>query len=113
MRLPALLLAALSIAACTRNSDDAFVASAQRVRPAVVLLKMKIPPEHRNDKYDEAYATGFVIASGGWGSDVLTVAHAIDGAWDLSITVDNRQRAPARVVASNADLDVALLRTSR
>jgi S1-C subfamily serine protease len=100
-------------AACTRNSDDAFVDSAKRIRPSVVLLKMKIPPENKKDKYDEAFATGFVVASGAWGSDILTVQHAIDGAWGLSITVDNRQRAAARVVASNDDLDVALLRTPR
>lgn len=101
------------LAACTRSADDAFVASARHVRPAVVLLKMKIPPAHRKDAYDEAYATGFVVASGAWGSDVLTVQHAIDGARDLSITVDDRQHAPARVVAADKDLDVALVRTTR
>jgi serine protease Do len=102
------------LAACApRSSDDAFVASVARVRPSVVLLKMKIPPEHRSDRYDEAYATGFVIASGSWGSDVLTVQHAIDGAWDLTITVDDRFKAPAKVVASDPDLDVALIRTPR
>ncbi|HZY99849.1 MAG TPA: serine protease [Candidatus Baltobacteraceae bacterium] len=101
----------VALVACTRNSDDAFVASAHRVRPSVVLLKMKIPPEHRKDKYDEAYATGFVVASGTWGSDVLTVQHAIDDAWDLSITIDDKRRVPAHVVAADANLDVALLRT--
>lgn len=77
------------------------------------MLRMKVPPEHRQDKYDDAYASGFVVASGEWGSDILTVEHAIDGAWDLSITIDNRSRAAARVVASDADLDVALIRTPR
>jgi S1-C subfamily serine protease len=101
------------LAACTRNADDAFVVSSRHVRPAVVLLKMKIPPEHRKDAYDVAYASGFVVASGAWGSDVLTVQHAIDGAWDLSITVDDQRRAPARVIASDSKLDVALLRTPR
>jgi serine protease Do len=103
--------AMLSLAACTRNSDDALVASVHRIAPSVVLLTMKIPPEHKRDKYDEAFATGFVIASGAWGSDVLTVAHAVDGAWDLHVTVGNRNRVPARVIATNADKDVALLRT--
>jgi S1-C subfamily serine protease len=98
---------------CARQPDDAFVAAARRLRPAVVLLSMRVPPEHKKDRYDDAYATGFVVASGAWGSDVLTVQHAIDGAWDLRITVANRWSAPARVVASNVDLDVALLRTPR
>ncbi len=95
------------------HPDDAFVTAARRMRPAVVLLTMKIPPEHKKDRYDEAYATAFVVASGDWGSDLLTAQHAIDGAWDLHITVSNRWTAPARVVASNADLDVALLHTPR
>jgi S1-C subfamily serine protease len=109
----AALLLAFTLASCTRNADDAFVASVQRLRPSVVLLRMKVPPENKHDRYDEAYATGFVVASGRWGSDVLTVQHAIDGAWDLSVTVGNRARVPAKVVASNDDLDVALVRIAK
>ncbi|MBV8488901.1 MAG: trypsin-like peptidase domain-containing protein [Candidatus Eremiobacteraeota bacterium] len=106
--------AALVLAACARsNPDDAFVAQTQRLRPSVVLLTMRVPPEDKHDKYDDAYATGFVVASGKWGSDILTVEHAIDGAWDLRLTVDNRVRAPAAVIAANADLDVALVRTTK
>jgi serine protease Do len=110
------VVAALVLAAfpgCSHKDDDAFVASVQRLRPAVVLLSMKVPPENKKERYDDAYATGFVVASGDWGSDILTVQHAIDGAWDLRVTVDNRWRAPARVAAVNADLDLALLRTPR
>lgn len=107
------LFAAICAAGCDRNADDAFVASVQRLRPAVVLLSMRVPPENKKDRYDEAYATGFVVASGGWGSDVLTVQHAIDGAWNIHVTVANRWKAPARIVASNEDLDLALLRTAR
>lgn len=103
----------LVAAGCAQQSDDAFVASVGRLRPAVVLLSMRVPPENKKDRYDDAYATGFVVASGDWGSDVLTVQHAIDGAWDLRITIANRWRALARVVAQNEDLDLALLRTPR
>lgn len=103
----------LLVTACVRNSDDALVASARRITPSVVLLRMRIPPEHKKDVYDDAYATGFVVASGAWGSDVLTVQHAIDGAWHLSVTSGNRTSVPARVVAANADLDLALVRTQR
>ena len=106
-------LFALGLVGCARHADDDFVVSARRLRPSVVLLRMKIPPEHKRDRYDDAYATGFVVASGDWGSDVLTVQHAIDGAWDLSMTIGNRSRTPARVVAQNEDLDLALVRTTR
>ena len=57
---------------------------------------MRVPPEHKKDRYDDAYATGFVVASGNWGSDVLTVQHAIDGAWRLRVTIANRWKAPAQ-----------------
>jgi S1-C subfamily serine protease len=107
------LLALVTYGCGGHRPDDAFVAAARRLRPAVVLLSMKVPPEHKKDRYDDAYATAFVVASGAWGSDLLTAQHAIDGAWDLRITVSNRWSAPARVVASSADLDVALLRTPR
>jgi S1-C subfamily serine protease len=100
------------LCACeTRNSDDALAASARSLRPAVVLLTMRVPPENKKDEYDEAYATGTVIATGSWGSDVLTVQHAVDGAWDLHVTIGNRQKARAVVIAQNADIDVALVRT--
>ena len=111
--LAALVLTLLPACSNSRNDDDAWVAATRRLKPSVVLLTMKIPPEHKRDKYDDAYATGFVVASGAWGSDILTVQHAIDGAWDIAITIDNKVRAPATVIASNADLDLALLRTTK
>jgi S1-C subfamily serine protease len=103
---------ALALGSCARG-DGTLAASAKRLTPSVVLLSMKVPPEHKADRYDDAYATGFVVASGNWGSDVLTVQHAIDGAWDIHVTVGNRERAAAKIVAANQDLDVALLRTRR
>jgi serine protease Do len=107
------ILALLGAVGCERNADDEFVASVQRLRPAVVLLSMRVPPESKKDRYDDAYATGFVVASGDWGSDILTVQHAIDGAWNLRITIANRWHAPAKVLAQNDDLDLALLQTTR
>lgn len=107
----AALATALLLTACVRNGDDALVSSARRITPSVVLLSMKVPPERKKDGYDRVYATGFVVASGTWGSDVLTVQHAVDGAWDVVATSGNRRRTPARVIAANADLDLALVRT--
>ncbi len=96
-----------------RNPDDAFVAAVRACGRPSCCLRCGFRRRIRRTTYDEAYATGFVIASGSWGSDVLTVQHAIDGAWNLHVTVGNRTSTPARVVAANEDLDLALLRTPR
>lgn len=64
----------------------------------------------RRGQEDLEYATGLIVASGAWGSDILTVQHAVDGAWNIHATVDNRRRVPVRVVAADKVLDIALLR---
>jgi S1-C subfamily serine protease len=111
----ALLALATSMSSCApAYPDDHVVGVVRSLHPAVVLLTMRVPPEGKSkEKYDDAYATGMVVASGRWGSDILTVAHAVDGAWDLRVTVDNRQKFPARLIAMNRDLDVALVRTDK
>ncbi|HVS47135.1 MAG TPA: serine protease [Verrucomicrobiae bacterium] len=117
MKLPlaavaAIILASIPAGCVTRNSDDAVIAAVGALEPSVVLLTMRVPAEHKSDPYDDAYASGIVVASGPWGSDVLTVQHAIDGAWNLRVTIDNKRRVPGRVVAQDTDLDVALVRTA-
>jgi S1-C subfamily serine protease len=107
-----MLCTALAVSACARNSDDALVASARAISPSVVLLTMKVPPEHKTDAYDDAFGTGTVIASGAWGSDIMTVQHAVDGAWDLHVTVADKHKFAAKVIAQDATLDVALVRTA-
>ncbi|HVA29296.1 MAG TPA: serine protease [Candidatus Baltobacteraceae bacterium] len=104
----------LAVAACAPEySDDRFVGIARALHPSVVLLSMHVPPEHKSDRYDDAYATGTIIATGPWGSDILTVAHAVEGSWGMHVTIDNRAKVPARVIALDKDLDVALVRTTR
>jgi S1-C subfamily serine protease len=104
----------LSLCGCARDyPDDRLVADVRALEPSVVLLTMHVPPERRRDGYDDAYATGVVIASGAWGSDILTVEHAVDGAWDMHATIGNRTRVNAHVVAVDKNLDVALVRTPK
>ncbi len=104
-------LAFFSSACSGRYPDDRYVNAANAVRPSVVLLTMKVPPEKKEDKYDDEYATGIVVASGAWGADILSVSHAVEGAWDIYATIGNRTRVPVSVIARDKDLDVALLRT--
>jgi S1-C subfamily serine protease len=105
----------LAVSACAAKDypDDRFVEDVHTLRPSIVLLTMKVPPEHKSDGYDDAYATGTVVASGPWGSDILTVQHAVDGAWDMHAMIGNKTKVPAKVVAENAALDVALVRTKK
>jgi S1-C subfamily serine protease len=82
------------------------------LHPSVVFFTMKIPsddPKHRGE-WDDAYGSGFVVASGGWGSRILTDAHVVDGARGLVATIGDGRHAAARVVArSNDDDDVAIV----
>jgi serine protease Do len=114
LRIAAALAACCSLAptACSRDSDDLLVVSARAMSPSVVLLTMKVPPERKTDQYDDAYGTGTVIASGAWGSDILTVQHAIDGAWDMHVTLVDKRKFAAKTIAQDKNLDVALVRTS-
>lgn len=105
--------AAVMLAACSHDPDDAFVSAADKLRPAVVLLTMDVPGDTKKDGPDSEFATGTVVASGKWGSDILTVQHAIDKAWNLRVTINNKEKVRARVIAQDPDLDVALVRTHR
>src|SRR5579864_249645 len=106
--------AGFAFAGCAAHySDDDFVTAANALRPSVVLLSMQVPGDSKKDGPDDEYATGTVVASGAWGSDILTVQHAIDEAWNLRVTVDNKQKVRGSVVAQDKDLDIALVRTPR
>lgn len=111
---PAALLLVAALSACARNGDpprDPFVATFRALKPTVVLFTMKIASDDKKHKrdFDDAYGTGVVVASGAWGSQILTVQHVIDGAHDLRATLDDTRSVPAHVVAADAKSDVALV----
>jgi S1-C subfamily serine protease len=103
------------LAACApaakQPDGDPFVRSFKALRPTVVLFTMKIPSEHPKHKgdTDDAYGSGVAVASGPWGTQILTVQHVIDGARGLRAVLDDHRSVPARVVASDANADVALV----
>jgi S1-C subfamily serine protease len=98
------------LTACQRSADDAFVDSVRSLRPSVVLLTMEVPSNDRRS-WDTEYATGTVVASGRWGSDILTVQHAVDQARNLRITIGNRRKVAGRLVAQDPNLDIAVVTT--
>jgi S1-C subfamily serine protease len=113
----------LSVAACARNaslagdSSDRYAELYVRLHPSVVLITMQIPPNDpkRKGKWDEAYGSGAVVASGSWGSRILTDAHVIADARNLRAKVgDAGEQVALRVIAvSNDDDDLALLEIVR
>ena len=113
------VLAVLALCAdCTSNAkplgSDPFVAAFRELRPSVVLLTMQIPsddPKRKGD-WDDAYGTGVVVASGAWGSQVLTVEHVVHGARRLHATFREQKDAPVRLIASDEQDDLALLEAS-
>jgi len=106
----AALLVTLALTSCQRSPSDPFVEAVRLLRPSVVLLTMEVPGGDRRS-WDTEYATGTVVASGRWGSDILTVQHAVDQSRALRITIGNKRKVPGRLVAQDPNLDVAVVTT--
>ena len=91
---------------------DGYVAAYERLHPSVVLFTMKIPADEprRKGKWDDAYGSGIVVESGAWGTRILTDAHVVADAKDLTATIGDGRRAPAHVVATTGeDEDLAIV----
>ncbi len=107
-------LAVLGLAACASSAREAhpgdlFTADYTKLHAAVVYFKMKIPSDDAKRKKaglrDDAYGSGFVIESGAWGSRILTDAHVVADATQVTATIGDRHTASARVVATSGDDD--------
>jgi serine protease Do len=117
------VLLALAVAGCAHNAPpaagppDRYTELYARLHPSVVLITMQIPADDpkRKGKWDDAYGSGVVVASGAWGSRVLTDAHVIADARNLRAKAGDAGPAVAlRVVAvSGDDDDLALLEIAR
>lgn len=115
LRAAALLALAFGLAACARTApaavvdpDDRYAEFYARLRPSVVLFTMQIPADDpkRKGQWDEAYGSGAIVASGTWGSRILTDAHVVADARDLRARVGDAGKAlPARVNATSDDED--------
>jgi serine protease Do len=113
----AALACVVLVAACSSNrkqpAGDPFPRVFADLRPSVVLFTMLIPSDDpkKKGKWDEAYGTGVIVASGAWGSQILTVEHVIHDARDLKVTIDDRHVAPAHTIARDEKADLALVET--
>lgn len=111
--LAALLAGCASEAGVRSDAADRYTELYNQLHPSVVLITMQIPADDpkRKGKWDEAYGSGVIVASGAWGSRILTDAHVVADARDLRARAGDTGRAvPLRVVAvSDDDDDLALL----
>ena len=104
--LAAIILAAspASAATCT----DPLTMLYDRVSPAVVSIQaMKINKAKPQRRFETVVGSGVIIDRDG---QVLTNAHVVDNAASLSVTLDSKEKAPARVLGLDPVLDLALLR---
>jgi S1-C subfamily serine protease len=111
----AALAAALLTSACSarpqQQPGDPFVRAFKALRPSVVLFTMQIPSDDpkKRGSWDDAYGSGVVVASGRWGSRVLTAEHVIHGARNLRATLRERKAFAVKVLARDEKADLALV----
>lgn len=93
-----------SAATCT----DPLTILFERASPTVVSIQaMKINKAKPQRRFETVVGSGVIIDRDG---QVLTNAHVVDGAASLSVTLDSKEKVPARVLGLDPVLDLALLR---
>jgi serine protease DegQ len=121
VRIVPALLCAVVLGGCAggerehQSATDRYVEMYRALHPAVVLFTMQIPSDDpkRKGKFDEAFGSGVVVASGSWGSRILTDAHVVADAKELIAQIGDGKSAPAHVIATSGDDDdVAIVETS-
>ena len=88
--------------------NRAFVQLANVSRPAIV--QIRVTGQETKGGQNEALSSrgsGYVIDPQGY---ILTAQHVIDKAKDIEVRLADGQRLPARVIAADGQIDVALLK---
>ena len=86
----------------------AFVQLANQSRPAVVQIRVTGQETKATATQSQgSRGSGFIIDSQGY---ILTAHHVIDKAKEIEVRLADLQRLPARVVAADSQLDVAILK---
>ena len=86
--------------------NQAFVQLADRSRPAIVQIRVT-GPETKGGQVQSSRGSGFFIDPQGY---LLTAQHVIDKAKALEVRLADGQRLPARVVAADSQIDLAILK---
>jgi serine protease Do len=107
--------------------SDALASVAERVKPSVVYIRadgrtdarprpqLQVPPGFERffpnqpdaDQYQRSSGSGFVVTRDGY---ILTNAHVVDGAKNLTVRLLDRREFKAKLVGTDAATDVAVLK---
>jgi serine protease Do len=89
---------------CTESIPDLY----ERVSPSVVFISaVTIDPYRLTNRVNSVIGSGFIISDDGL---VLTNSHVVFDRQAISVTLDNGQRAQAKLLGADPILDVAVLR---
>lgn len=89
----------------------AFVRLAERVRPAVVQVRVTVKAvagaDGESQQPSNSRGSGFIIHPQGY---ILTAHHVVDGAREIEVRLADRQRLRGKVVTSEPHVDLAILK---
>jgi putative serine protease PepD len=91
------------------HTDNSIAALVQGAEPSIVAIHDSIAQTDVFGRTVEGQAagTGFVLRADGY---IVTNDHVVDGASDISVSFSDGSDAPARVVAADANSDLAVLK---
>ena len=90
--------------------NRAFVRLAKAARPAIVQIRVTtvFDPKLKSEAQPQnSRGTGFIIHPRGY---ILTAQHVVDKAKEIEVRLGDSQRFPAQLIASDAQVDVAILK---
>jgi len=91
------------VAALAQRPPQSFAAIAARVLPSVVTVRANIPS-------GTALGSGFIVGDGGY---VITNDHVVSGATSLSVILNDGSTGTAKLLGSDPESDVAVLRIAK
>lgn len=88
--------------------NRAFVELASHSRPAIVQIRVTGQETKGTPNQSQgSRGSGFIVDPAGF---ILTAQHVVDKAKEIEIRLADSQRVPARVVAADSEIDVAILK---